>query len=99
MPIGAPVQISARALPAVAIAPIIPSGRDISRLLQSQPHLMTFSFLFWLIAPLLLLIALVDLATMSTDRRVLLLRRSGLSQSAIASRLGVTRYRVRQALA
>ena len=60
---------------------------------------MTFSFLFWLIAPLLLLIALVDLATMSTDRRVLLLRRSGLSQSAIASRLGVTRYRVRQALA
>lgn len=60
---------------------------------------MTLSFLYWLIAPLLLLIAVVDLATMSTDRRARLLRRSGLSQMAIAQRLGVTRYRVRQALA
>jgi transcriptional regulator len=60
---------------------------------------MTLSTLLWLIAPLLLLIALVDLATMSQPRRVQLLRRSGLSQAAIADRLQISRYRVRQALA
>jgi predicted transcriptional regulator len=42
---------------------------------------------------------LVDLATASESRRALILRRSGMSQTAIASRLGVSRYRVRQYLA
>ena len=57
-----------------------------------------FALVWKLILPALLLVALVDLATMSTDRRVRLLRRDGLSQAAIASRLGVSRYRVRLAL-
>ena len=48
---------------------------------------------------LLAIVAVVDLLTMSQDRRVRMLSRSGLSQRAIASRLNVSRYRVRQCLA
>jgi len=46
----------------------------------------------------LAIVAVVDLLTMSQDRRVRMLSRSGLSQRAIASRLNVSRYRVRLAL-
>lgn len=46
----------------------------------------------------LAIIAAVDLLTMSQPRRVRMLSRSGLSQRAIASRLGITRDRVRMAL-
>lgn len=60
---------------------------------------MTLTALLWLIAPLLLLIALIDLATMSTERRVRMHRRAGMTQAAIADRLQISRYRVRQALA
>ena len=61
---------------------------------------MTFTaFLFWGFLPLLLLVAVVDLLTMSQSRRVRMLRRSGMTQAAIADRLGVSRYRVRLALA
>jgi len=60
---------------------------------------MTISVLWALLLPLLLIAALIDLATMSTDRRVALYRRQGLSQRAIAERLSITRYRVRLALA
>jgi hypothetical protein len=59
---------------------------------------MTLSLLFWLIVPLLVAIALIDLATASPDRRARILRRAGLSQQAIADRLGVSRYKVRQYL-
>jgi hypothetical protein len=55
--------------------------------------------LLWLLLPLLLLVAVLDLLTMSPARRAQLLRRSGLSQLAISERLGVSRYRVRQYLA
>ena len=48
---------------------------------------------------LLAVVAVVDLLTMSQPRRVRMLSRSGLSQRAIASRLGITRHRVRQCLA
>ena len=48
---------------------------------------------------LLAVVAVVDLLTMSQPRRVRMLSRSGLSQRAIASRLGITRHRVRMALA
>jgi DNA-binding CsgD family transcriptional regulator len=44
-------------------------------------------------------VLLIDLATMGTERRARMLRRSGLSQAAIAQRLGISRYRVRLALA
>lgn len=61
---------------------------------------MTFTaFLFWGLVPLLLIVALIDLATMSQARRVRMLRRCGLTQAAIADRLQISRYRVRQALA
>jgi hypothetical protein len=60
---------------------------------------MTLSLIWWGLLPLLLVIAAVDLLTMSQPRRVRMLRRSGMSQTAIADRLGVSRYRVRLALA
>ena len=59
---------------------------------------MTFTVFFWLLLPLLAVAALVDLVTMSQERRVRMLRRAGLSQSAIATRLGCSRYRVRLCL-
>lgn len=43
-------------------------------------------------------VAVVDLLTMSQDRRVRMLSRCGHSQRAIARRLKITRYRVRLAL-
>ena len=47
---------------------------------------------------LLAIVAVVDLLTMSQDRRIRRLSRRGLSQRRIASRLGITRHRVRVAL-
>jgi hypothetical protein len=52
-----------------------------------------------LLLPLLVLVALIDWLTASTDRRIRILRRAGHSQQRIADRLGITRYRVRLALA
>ena len=52
-----------------------------------------------LFIPLLFLIAVIDWLTSSADRRILILRRTGLSQQQIADRLHITRYRVRQTLA
>jgi hypothetical protein len=60
---------------------------------------MIFSFFVWLLLPLLAVVLLIDLATMGTERRARMLRRSGLSQASIAQRLGISRYRVRLALA
>ena len=57
------------------------------------------AFLFWGFLPLLLLIAVIDCLTMSQPRRVRMLRRSGMTQAAIADRLQISRYRVRLALA
>ena len=71
----------------------------LSFLSHYHPIMVTFSFLFWLLAPLLVIVALIDLATISTARKARILRRGGLSQQAIASRLGISRYRVRLALA
>ena len=48
---------------------------------------------------LLAVVAVVDLLTMSQDRRVRMLSRCGHSQRSIAARLNITRYRVRQCLA
>lgn len=73
-------------------------GRDPNRPL-CHPRKMTISFVWAVLLPLLLLVVLIDLATMSPERRIRLLKRSGLSQRAIADRLGISRYRVRVALA
>jgi len=64
-----------------------------------HPTTVTLSLLFWLLLPLLFVVAVIDCATMSQPRRVRLLRSAGLSQSAIAERLQISRYRVRSALA
>jgi len=51
-----------------------------------------------LLLPLLLVVAVIDWITASDDRRIRILRRTGLSQQQIAVHLNITRYRVRQAL-
>jgi DNA-binding CsgD family transcriptional regulator len=63
--------------------------------------MLTFTaLLIWkLFLPLLALIAVIDWLTASDDRRVRILRRTGLSQRQIAGRLNITRYRVSKALA
>jgi len=58
----------------------------------------TFLLIWKLFLPLLVLVALIDWFTASTDRRVRLLRQTGLSQQQIANRLHVSRYQVRKAL-
>ena len=56
--------------------------------------------LVWkLLLPALLLVAVVDVLTQSQPQRIRRLHRSGQSQRAIASRLGVSRYQVQKALA
>lgn len=52
----------------------------------------------WALALMLLPILLLAWATESTPERARRWRRSGLSQQAIADRLGVSRYRVRKML-
>ena len=59
----------------------------------------TLLVIWKLLLPLLLVVALIDWITASDDRRICILRRTGLSQQQIAARLNITRYRVRQALA
>lgn len=60
----------------------------------------TTLLLIWkLILPLLFVVAVIDWLTASEARRVRILRRTGLSQRQIATRLNLTRYRVRAALA
>lgn len=47
----------------------------------------------------LVLVAVIDLLTMPTSRKVKVYRRQGYTQKAIAARLGVSVYQVRKALA
>jgi DNA-binding NarL/FixJ family response regulator len=59
----------------------------------------TLLVIWKLLLPLLLVIAVIDWLTASDDRRVRILRRTGLTQQQIADRLNLSRYRVRKALA
>jgi DNA-binding transcriptional regulator LsrR (DeoR family) len=62
--------------------------------------LTTLVLVIWkLILPLLFVVAVIDWLTASETRRVRVLRRTGFSQRQIATRLNLSRYRVRQALA
>jgi DNA-binding NarL/FixJ family response regulator len=75
--------------------------------LRSQGHTYSHRPMFtatllviWkLLLPLLLVIAVIDWLTASDDRRVRILRRTGLTQQQIATRLNLSVYRVRKALA
>ena len=58
-----------------------------------------FALVWKLLLPALLLVAVVDVLTQSQSQRIRRLSRAGQSQRAIASRLGVSRYAVRLALA
>ena len=61
---------------------------------------MTFScIILWALALLVVPFLIVDWATCSRSERIRRLRAMGWSQQRIADHLGVTRYRVRQALA
>jgi hypothetical protein len=55
-----------------------------------------FSLLFKVLLPALLLVALVDVLTMSRARRIQLRRKSGATWQAIATRYGVSRSTVRR---
>ena len=57
-----------------------------------------FLAIWKLFLPLLFLVAVIDWLTASTDRRVRLLRTSGMTQRQIAQRLNLSTYRVRKAL-
>jgi hypothetical protein len=59
----------------------------------------TFLVIWKLILPMLVLVAIIDWLTASTDRRVRILRRAGYTQQRIADRLKITIYRVRKPLA
>ena len=59
----------------------------------------TLLVIWKLLLPLLFVVAVIDWLTMTPDRRIRVLRSTGLSQRQIADRLNITRYRVRQALA
>ena len=59
--------------------------------------LLAFTFKFFL--PLLVLVALVDLLSQTPQQKIQRLSKAGNSQRAIAEQLGITRYRVRLALA
>ena len=59
----------------------------------------TAALLLKFVALFLVVVAVVDLLTMSEERRIRLHRQQGLTQKAIAERLGITTYRVRKALA
>ena len=59
----------------------------------------TLLVIWKLLLPLLLVVAVIDWLTASDDRRVRILRRTGLTQQQIADRLNLSHYRVRKALA
>jgi hypothetical protein len=55
--------------------------------------------LFWVLMPLLIVLAVIAWATETNRDRARRWRRQGLSQQRIADRLGCSRWRVRQLLA
>ena len=55
--------------------------------------------LLWALTPLLVIVAAIYWLSETQPQRIRRLRQQGQSQRAIAKRLGITVYRVRQALA
>jgi len=67
------------------------------RLSKMIPLILAFTFKIFI--PLLVLIAVIDAISATQPQKIQRLAMAGHSQRAIAERLGVTRYRVRLALA
>ncbi len=55
--------------------------------------------LFWICVPLIVVCVLLGRLTETRRQQIRRMRRDGLSHQAIASALGISRYKVRQALA
>ena len=72
----------------------IPISQRLSKMI---PLILAFTFKIFI--PLLVLIAVIDAISATQPQKIRRLSMAGQSQRAIAERLGVTRYRVRLALA
>jgi len=59
----------------------------------------TMDLILWLLLPLLLVVAVILWLTESREQRIRRWRAAGMTQRAIAERLGVSIYAVRKALA
>lgn len=55
--------------------------------------------LFWVLIPAIAIWAFFQWATETRDDRIRRWNKSGMSQTAIAAKLGISRYQVRKALA
>ena len=71
---------------------------------RSPPHhisiMTTISCLFfWVFIPVVIVCVILGRLTETRRQQIRRMRREGLSQQAIATALGISRYRVRQALA
>lgn len=58
-----------------------------------------FALVWKFLAVFLFIVAVIDLLTMTQPRKIRFLRSQGLSQKAIANRLGIPVYQVRKTLA
>jgi hypothetical protein len=54
--------------------------------------------LFWIFIPVVIICVVLGRLTETRQQQIRRMRREGLSQQAIATALGISRYRVRQAL-
>lgn len=61
--------------------------------------MITSTVLFWLLLPAVVLFGVVLWVTETDAQRIRRWHQEGASQRAIADRMGISRYRVRQALA
>ena len=77
-----------------AVARVAPAPLFFASMISAASLLI--AALFKVALPLIALIALIDLATMSRPRRVRLLRRQGMTWAAIAARFSVSPSTVRR---
>jgi hypothetical protein len=91
---------SARLAGGIRGAYYLEASREVSQFFIPNPMFPILLALVWKVfLPALLMVALVDVLTQTQPQRIRRLHRGGLSQRSIASRLGVSRYAVRLALA
>ena len=90
----------ARPARGIRCAYYLEASREVSQFFIPNPMFPILLALVWkLLLPALLIVALVDVLTQTRSQQIRRLSRAGQTQRAIASRLGVSRYAVRLALA